>query len=131
MNEPKNFTILVVDDEDALRRTIVFDFKRKGFKVFDANNGKSAFELVKGNQVHLVISDIRMPGGDGIALLEQIRAYDSKLPIVVLITGFSEFSEAECVAKGAQNVLSKPFDRKTLMGSVLKALNISQPSLTD
>ena len=124
MQDFKKYTVLVVDDEETLRDTIVFDLTRKGFTVLSASNGKTAFEWVKTTRVHLVISDIRMPGGDGLTLLEQVRAYDPSLPVVIFITGFADITEAECLAKGAQSVVPKPFDRKLLMSSVLQSLGV-------
>jgi CheY-like chemotaxis protein len=127
MPEPKDFTILVADDEPLLLKSIVYDLKRKGFQVLACENGTRALELVKANRVHLVISDIRMPDGDGVSLLEQIRAYDAKIPVVILMTGFSDFSEEACLQKGARAVLTKPFDRKLFMGSILEALGLPNP----
>lgn len=124
----KKYTLLIADDEDALRNSMVFDFKRKGFNVLSAANGEQAFDIVKANNVDLVISDMRMPGGDGISLLEKIRAFNPTIPSVIFITGFADISEAECLAKGAKKVLSKPFDRKVLMSSVLETLGVSQVS---
>ena len=125
MEDLKKYTLLIVDDEEDLREIIVSDFQRKGFNVLSAGNGVQAFELVKVNKVHLVISDMRMPGGDGMSLLEQIRKFDPTIPNVIFMTGFSEVSEAECIAKGAKKVISKPFDRKELFRSVLDALGIA------
>jgi CheY-like chemotaxis protein len=122
----KKFTILIVDDDAALRNTIVFDFKRKGFDVLSAENGLSAMELIRAKQVHLVISDIRMPKGDGVKLLEEIRAYHSEIPVVILITGFADVSEEDCKKKGAKEVFSKPFDRKLLFKSVLESLGLPE-----
>lgn len=122
MEDFKNYTILIAEDDEVLRKTIVFDFKRKGFNVLDTDNGKTAFELIKANEVHLVISDIRMPEGDGVSLLERIRSNFPNVPVVIFITGFADVTEAECIAKGAKKVLAKPFDRKVLMASVLEAL---------
>jgi DNA-binding NtrC family response regulator len=123
----KEYTILIVDDEEDLRDSMVFDFKRKGFTVLTAENGVKAFELIKNNTIHFVISDMRMPGGDGMDLLEKIRAKDPKLPFVILVTGYADATEAECLAKGALKVIVKPYDRKILMSSVLEALKITEP----
>jgi CheY-like chemotaxis protein len=119
MDDYKKYVLLIVDDEETLRNAIMFDFTRKGFTVLSAENGTKAIELVKSNRIHVVISDIRMPGGDGITLLEQIRAIDPNIPNVILVTGFAEVSEAECLAKGAKKVFQKPFDRKALMNEVI------------
>ena len=130
MEDLKKYTLLIVDDEEMLRETIVFDFKRKGFNVLEAASGAQAFEIVKKNKIHLVVSDMRMPGGDGMSLLESIRAYDPALPTVIFVTGFADVTEDQAIAKGARKVLSKPFDRKILMNSVLEALGISAATQT-
>src|SRR5689334_18338898 len=108
MEDVKKYTLLIVDDEETLLNTIVFDFKRKGFTVLSADCGDKAFELVKANRIDLVISDIRMPGGDGVSLLEKIRSYDPKIPTVLFLTGFADVTQEECIAKGASKVFSKP-----------------------
>jgi len=128
MDNLKQYTILVVDDEETLRDAMVFDFKRNGFSVLSAENGVNAFELVKANKVHLVVSDMRMPGGDGMSLLEQLRAHDPEIPTVIFVTGFADVTEEAAIAKGAKNVLAKPFDRKVLMNLVLETLGVSMPA---
>ena len=55
-------TLLVVDDEADLREILVFSLERYGYKVFQASNGKEAFEIVRTNKIDLIISDIQMPG---------------------------------------------------------------------
>lgn len=121
----KDYVILIVDDDETLRNVAAFDFKRKGFTVLSAGSGNEAFELVKKNRVDLVLSDMRMPDGDGMALLEKIRAHNPEIPIVALMTGFSDSTEQECIEKGASKVFQKPFDRKQLMDFVYKSLNIN------
>ena len=122
MKDPKQFTLLIVDDDETLRNTIAFDFKRKGFTVLSAENGNAAFEIVKKNKIHLIVSDMRMPGGDGMSLLESIRNIDSAIPQVILVTGFADVTEEQAIAKGARKVLTKPFDRKVLMNCALECL---------
>ncbi|MBY0470253.1 response regulator [bacterium] len=119
-NQEKN--ILIVDDDETLRDTLVFDFKRKGFNVYSAENGSKALEIVRSAQIHLVLSDIRMPGGDGISLLETLRKIDPNIPVVIFLTGFAEITEEDCIKKGAKKVIPKPFDRKQLFSSVMEAL---------
>lgn len=122
MREAKDITILIVDDEAALRNAIIFDFKRKGFQVLDAANGKEAFEIVKKNKVDVVLTDIRMPGGDGIGLLDDIKSLDPNLPVVMFITGYADITLEEAYDKGVDVVFTKPFDRKALMASVLRSV---------
>ncbi len=126
MMQAKDFRILVVDDEEALREVIAFTFERKGFQVVTAGNGAEALAVIESSQVDLVISDIRMPIADGISLLESVRKDGRTVPVVILITGFSDVSQAECMAKGASLVMSKPFDRKELQAAVSRFLGIEE-----
>lgn len=103
-------TLLIVEDEVDLREPLVSEFEHLGCKVFQASNGVKAFEIVSQESVDLVISDIRMPGGDGIELLKKIRERTQDVPVVMLITGFSDISLEESYELGAEAVLSKPFD---------------------
>ena len=126
MIDLKKITLLIVDDEEALRDCMSYDFRKKGFTVLSAENGANAFELVKANKVDLVISDMKMPGGDGMSLLEQIRTFNPDIPNLIFVTGFSDRTEEECLAKGAKKVISKPFDRKALMSAVMETLGLAQ-----
>lgn len=124
MNDYKKFTILIVDDEEDLREVIIYDFERKGFNVISAGSGIDAFELVQNQKIHLVISDIRMPKGDGISFLERLRITHPETPVLIFITGFADITEEECLAKGAKKVLTKPYDQNELMDFVLKTLGL-------
>lgn len=126
MREAKNVVILVVDDEEVLRKAIVFDFKRKGFQVLEASNGNEALETVRNRKVDVVLSDVRMPGGDGIGLLDAIKAIDPGIPVVMLITGFADITTEDAYNKGADAIFSKPFDRKMLMAAVLRAISTKE-----
>jgi CheY-like chemotaxis protein len=118
----KKPVILIVDDEPDLREAIAFDFQRNNFRVLTAGGGKEAFGLIESNQVDIVLSDMRMPNGDGLELLERVKARNPFQPVVILITGFADISLEEAFAKGADAVFSKPFDRALLMRAVLSAL---------
>lgn len=119
-NEAK--TILVVDDEELLRNALVFQFKREGFNVLSAENGKDAFELIKTNKIDAVVSDIQMPGGNGIELLKDVKEYDVEIPVLVFITAYAELTEADAYDMGANAIFSKPFDRKALVKCIKDAV---------
>jgi CheY-like chemotaxis protein len=125
MRETQKHTLLIVDDEDSLRDALVFEFSRRGFQVLSAANGTAALEIVKRERVDLIISDMRMPNGDGLFLLEQVRTLDPVRPYFIFVTGNSEVSRDECLAKGALQVFAKPFDRKALSGYVYKTLGLT------
>lgn len=125
MKQPNKTTVLVVDDEKMLCQAIARDFQKKGYNTLCAYNGREAFELVKARPVDLIISDVRMPGGDGIELLNSVKAYNTQLPIMMFITGFTEMSIEEAYNMGADAVFAKPFNRKALMEAADRALEPS------
>lgn len=117
--------ILVVDDELDLREIIGEDFELMGAEVVSAENGVAAFELVQKVHPDAIVSDIRMPGGDGVELLKKVRS--SALPVqpkVFLITGFADVTAQQAKELGAQGMLAKPFNLRQLREMVLKALEI-------
>lgn len=126
MQDLKKFTILVVDDETALREALVFDFARRGFTVLEASNGRAAFEQVKKNRIDVVLSDVRMPNGDGVELLDNVKAMHPELPVVMFITGYADISVQESYNKGADAIFSKPFDRNALFAAVMRAISTKE-----
>ena len=80
-----NKVILVVDDESELREAISFDLKKRGCTVYEAANGTEAFEVVKKHKIDIVISDVRMPNGDGIFLLKKFEKFFKKSPLFYLL----------------------------------------------
>ena len=122
-SKPQDFSILIVDDEPDLREILSFDFERIGYQVDTAAGGTEAFEKFKKRAFDLVITDIRMPLGDGLTLLKDIKILKKAIP-VICITGFSEVTSATMLEQGASGVFEKPFDRKKLHQTVLKILRI-------
>ena len=110
--------ILVADDEPMLREIIRDVLEFEGAQVREAANGKEALALIQADPVQAVVSDIRMPGGDGLELLENLRKADFATPVVLLITGFSDLSHDSAYQKGADAVLSKPFDVNELIDRI-------------
>tara|TARA_B100001094_G_C18002751_1_gene706069 strand:+ start:99 stop:545 length:447 start_codon:yes stop_codon:yes gene_type:complete len=121
MSEKDEKTILVVDDEADLRECLAEEFVSLGYKVLEAENAVVALDIVAQNTVHLILSDIRMPGGDGISLLRGLNELKSKgdRPLVYLMTGFSDVSDDEAKALGAASVFRKPSD----IDAIIEAIN--------
>jgi two-component system alkaline phosphatase synthesis response regulator PhoP len=120
---PEKYHILIVDDEEDLRESIKINFEMDGYNVHVASGGREALEIVKRQKVDFIISDIRMPDGDGEELLHNVRAHNPELPVIVLITGFSEFSREEALKSGALDLLSKPVDMEKLEEYVRNSLS--------
>lgn len=124
MKEFKKYTILVVDDDIDLREVIAAIIEEIGFTTLVADCGNRAIEIIRSTQVDLVLTDMRMPNGDGLFLLDKIRALDPKKPIVFFITGYSDISEQEFITRGAAKVFPKPFDRNLLVAEIKRVLNL-------
>jgi DNA-binding NtrC family response regulator len=116
--------VLVVDDEGTLRKSIVRNLQMEDFNVLSASNAKDALEIVKTEKVHFVLSDIRMPEMDGVELVEKIRSINPSIPIIVLMTGFSQYSKEDVTARGAQDMISKPFDMDYIIQLIRSSVSI-------
>lgn len=116
-------TVLLVDDDPIHRNIMAFDFKRRGYRVLQAGGGKEAWGLLLlEDSVNLVITDIRMPDGNGVELLHRIKERDSLSPTVILITGYTELNLADARGWGAEAVFPKPVDRKGLLQAAQAAM---------
>jgi two-component system NtrC family response regulator len=125
----KKATILVVDDDKNFRRVTAANLEKEGFAVETASDADDALRSLAAHTADLVVSDIRMPGKDGMELFRLIRARHSGLP-VVLITAYATVEKAvEAIKEGAADYLTKPFSREDLLRSVRKALELKR--LTD
>lgn len=113
----KTPTVLLVDDDATHRNVLAFDFKRKGFSVLHASSGNEAWEMILRENINLVITDIRMPDGNGVELLRRIKDRNPILPSVILITGYTDLDLNNATEWGAEAVLPKPLDRKALLSA--------------
>ncbi len=114
--------ILVVDDDESLREFLEILLVKEGYRVHPVENGEKALDILDNNDISLVISDIRMPGMDGVSLLRAIKTKRPDLP-VVLITAFASMDSAVSAMKeGAWDYLTKPFRIEELRDILEKAL---------
>jgi DNA-binding response OmpR family regulator len=114
--------ILVVDDDPDLREAIAFDLRRRNYEVLCAASGREALEIVKARPLDMVISDVRMPDGDGIELLKELRKHHYETPVLMFVTGFADLSLEEAYQLGADAVFSKPFVRRDFFAAIEAAL---------
>lgn len=120
-------TILIVDDEPRTRQGLkkVLDQWCEGkYQVIMAENGEEAIHIVGRQQIHVLLTDIRMPEMTGLAMLQQIRA-QGQTPVVILISAYSEFAYAqEAIRLGVVNYLLKPISKSDLIDAVENALGV-------
>lgn len=119
-------SVLIIDDERAIRNTLREILEYEKFKVDDAQDGKEALVKFKKNLYDLVLCDIKMPGGmDGLELLQQFRELNSDVP-VVMISGHGTIETAvESVKKGAYDFIQKPLDLNRLLLTIRNAIEKS------
>ena len=120
-NTKKKLRVLVVDDEEVVRTGISRVLERQGLSIHTAADGSEALEIMANQSIHIVLLDIKMPGMDGIEVLEHIRATYPHT-VVVMITGHPSIQSAiECTKLGAADYLVKPFRVDELESLILKA----------
>ncbi|MBI1796120.1 MAG: sigma-54-dependent Fis family transcriptional regulator [Candidatus Eisenbacteria bacterium] len=99
--------ILVVDDEQSMTQFLSIVLRKEGFQVTAVNNGKDALDKVRAEGFDVVITDIKMPGMDGIQLLSQLKKHDPSLPVVIMTAYASQQSAIDAVNMGAFQYLIK------------------------
>ncbi|WP_027714171.1 sigma-54 dependent transcriptional regulator [Desulfuromonas sp. TF] len=102
--------ILVAEDEEIMRITVLDHLRSLGWLADEASTGTEALELVKKNRYELVLSDIRMPGMDGEALLAEVKRLAPRTEVVVMTAHGSTDNAVNCLKKGAADYILKPFD---------------------
>ncbi len=116
--------ILVVDDEDLLREILVEDLSSAGATVLDAANGTIAFDLLQKENFDAVVTDIRMPGGNGIKLIKNIKShFEKNAPKVFVCSGYNDMTLDETQALSVAYTFNKPFDRESFIKTIAEYLN--------
>ena len=112
--------ILVAEDEDAIRDFIVINLKRNGYDVFDAPNGKIAYEMFEADPTgfDVAILDIMMPEMDGFTLCKKIREKSSSIGIIMLSAKTQEMDKVNGLMLGADDYVTKPFSPSELVARV-------------
>ncbi len=125
--------VLVVDDSATMRKIVVKSLRDAGFgefEVTEAADGASALGALRGSEFALVLSDINMPGMDGLSLVRSARSDSTispELPIVLITTEGGLEKVEEALAAGATDYLRKPFTSEQLQGKITALLGRSHP----
>lgn len=112
--------ILIVDDEPDMRLAVKNVLKLRGYDVLEAGDGPTALDMLAREDISLVLLDVRLPGMDGVEVLEKARRIKNDVP-VVMISGYGHIQSAVDVMKlGASEYLQKPFENAQLVSTVQK-----------
>ena len=114
--------VLVVDDDPVVGKSFNRVLSDKGYAVITAHNAHEALEQIRRDEYDLVVTDIRMPGMDGLELAETVRARRPWTPVMI-VTGYgTQANEARAKAAGVTAFLRKPLSPETIEGSTAQAL---------
>ena len=119
--------VLVVDDEASIRDLLSKTLALVGYQV--APDGRSALEQMQRSRYNLLITDLRMPGMDGMAVVHEARRVDADLAVIVVTAVPTEASAIEAANVGVSGYLTKPFKASKLLKITAKALESSRRSV--
>jgi two-component system chemotaxis response regulator CheY len=126
MAESAQYTILVVDDEELVRNLVVTLLSKSGYSSIAAVDGVDALNRMEGNKIDAVITDIKMPNMDGVALTVEILKRYPGLPILVMTAFDEEYSAGAAIAAGAREYIKKPFSPDEFFTQLQKMINDSE-----
>lgn len=118
--------ILVVDDEEMIRDLCYHILTTEGYLVTTAPNGTAAYEALSRNDVDMLVTDIKMPGMDGLELFERVKQLNQDI-VTIFITGHGTLDTAiESLMRGVDGFVLKPFTQEELLGAVERAITRSR-----
>jgi len=125
-----NQRILLVDDDASMLRLLSMRLSAAGYEVTEAENAEQARARLQIEPPRLVISDVRLPDGDGLALFDEIHAQHPVLPVILLTAHGTIPDAVAATSRGVFDYLTKPFDSQTLLDKVARAFTVV-PSAED
>ena len=123
--QPASAHVLVVDDDPDLLRLLSMRLHANGFRVSAVDSAEAALARAAIERPDLVLSDVRLPGRDGLALFDELRQHHPALPVILLTAHGTIPDAVAATARGVFGYLTKPFDSQALMESIRQALSLS------
>jgi two-component system, NtrC family, response regulator GlrR len=120
--------LLVVDDDADMLRLLTMRLTAAGYRVTTATSAEAALTQLHIERPQLVLSDVRLPGKDGLALFDEIRRQHPSLPVILLTAHGTIPDAVEATERGVFTYLTKPFDGKGLLDKIAQALALSAPA---
>lgn len=106
----KEYSILIIDDEEAQRNVLSGYLQKKGFKVYSASSGNEGVDVVKNNLIDIVLSDYKMPDKTGLEVLEEVKRLNPEISFVILTAYGTVENAVQAMRLGAYDYISKPVD---------------------
>ncbi|MBG6070929.1 MULTISPECIES: sigma 54-interacting transcriptional regulator [unclassified Polaromonas] len=125
---PTAANLLVVDDDADMLRLLTMRLTAAGYRVTAVTSAEAALTELQLKRPQLVLSDVRLPGKDGLALFDDIRTLHPSLPVILLTAHGTIPDAVEATERGVFTYLTKPFDGKALLDKIAEALHLSAPA---
>ena len=123
-NESGKAAILIVEDEAKMRRLLELNLGEDGFSTFSAEDAESGLKLLQQNPIDLVVTDLKLPGMDGLEFLQTIKRQNAALPVVVMTAFGSVETAVEAMKAGASDYVLKPFSLSEMRMVIHKELDV-------
>jgi DNA-binding NtrC family response regulator len=120
----KKSTILLIDDDDSLRRVMEYSLTEAGYRVRAAASGEEGMRLFEKEACDAVVTDITMPGMSGMEVLANVRERNDRIPVIIITAYGTIESAVEAMKQGAFDYITKPFNRDELRITLDKALRM-------
>jgi DNA-binding NtrC family response regulator len=115
--------ILIIDDEPDMLKLLSMILREKtSYEITTTNNPIEAVELAKQGGFDLVISDLKMPGLDGLEIIDAVKKVDADTPVIIITAFASVESASEAIQKGGFDFITKPFRKEQILFTIDKAL---------
>ncbi|HEU4684384.1 MAG TPA: response regulator [Nitrospira sp.] len=124
--EGKTMALLVVEDDEEMRNLLCDELSSEGYQIQEARTGEEAIAAAARSKLHLIITDLRMPGG-GVKYIDRLRGSASQCPIVVMTAFGDERTRAELMQAGATAYFSKPVRISELKATVRTLIETHRP----
>jgi DNA-binding response OmpR family regulator len=120
----KKISVLIIDDEEDVRRVVELNLRADGFEVYTASSGKSGIEVARKNKPKLILLDVMMPGMSGLEVLMELK-WDKKLmkiPVIMLTAKSTVGDMDHAFNRRADGYITKPFEGATMGDTIKKKL---------
>ena len=115
--------LLIVDDEPDMLRLLGMILKTNtAYEFVTTNNPVEALEMAKKGGFDILLTDLKMPGLDGIELLSAVRSFDKDIPVIIITAYATAESAAEAMDKNAFDFITKPFRKEQIIFTIEKAV---------
>jgi two-component system, NtrC family, response regulator GlrR len=128
LSTPPGPHLLVVDDDADMLRLLTIRLTAAGYRVTAVTSAEAAMTQLHIERPQLVLSDVRLPGRDGLALFDDIRTQHPSLPVILLTAHGTIPDAVHATERGVFSYLTKPFDGKSLLDKIAQALSLSAPA---